>query len=414
MLIGDAGDVFFVFGVAENEAVLPAVLVEPGGGDGTDNVHGKTCLVLAVAWQGHGFQCFMVGIPIAQALLLVFLGALVQDAGLLVLGAVAAVEPAFNAGGTAVQNHLPQALLRHLCHPGPFPVAHQVGLPVFRHGIAVVHQKDIDACGGEEAGLPIDDCGRNRHGAVLQEIILVFVLLEPAGVHDPVLFKVEGILTDLLPAGLHHAVLAEEIAPVLHIHKTLGHQAAALIEIVGAALQGGEPSDRGAGFIQIVAALALLQPAGGQGALVGEEAPHPVQLLPAGGKSTIGKEVAVFSVHIFPALGHGAVLTEIAPLAINLLPAGAHHTVAAEIVAAAADVLPAGDHGAVEAKIIQAAIVLQPAGNRLAFFIQIIIVSVLLHPAAAVHVLCVVPQQPQGSHNKDHGQGEHQNQCTVS
>ena len=397
MLINDAGDVLLALRVAEDKAILPAVLMEPGQHGGTHNVHSKASLVLAVTGQRHGFQCLIIGLLVAQTLLLVFLGTIVEDGVLLVLAAVTAVEPHLHTGGAAVQNHLTQTLLCAFVHPRPVVVANQIGLVVFRNGITIVHQQNINAIGRKIASLAVNLRGINRHGTVLVEVVTIAILVQPAGMHHAAVLKVVFLVFHCLPAGQAFSVLAKQIASVTQINPAFGHQAAALVKIIGIAIDFVEALDRGSLGIQIVNALRLLQPPAHQGAVLRKIAPHTVQVIPARGKHAVLQEIAAESIHVLPALHRRAVFPEIVLHAVNILPAAAHHAIAAEIVAATANGLPTGDHGIALSEIVGTAVVLHPAGDWLALFIQIIIVAVLLHPATAIHVSRIVPYANQTS-----------------
>ena len=92
-LVGDAGDLRFILGVAENEAVLPAVLRQPDIGGLPRDVHGQTHLMLTGAGDGYSFQRLFPGfIEVEVKFLHVFLRPLFQNVRLLLHGAVAAVE----------------------------------------------------------------------------------------------------------------------------------------------------------------------------------------------------------------------------------------------------------------------------------------------------------------------------------
>ena len=92
-LVGDAGDLRFFLGVAEDEAVFPAVLRQPGVGFLSRDVHGQTHLMLTGAGDGYSFQRLFPGfIEVEVKFLHVFLRPLFQNVRLLLHGAVAAVE----------------------------------------------------------------------------------------------------------------------------------------------------------------------------------------------------------------------------------------------------------------------------------------------------------------------------------
>ena len=90
-LIGNAGDVLLVGGIAKDEAVLPAVDGQPFICLLAHKVCGKAQLVLAGAGQGHGFQRLGVGFLMGHALVLIFLGPQFQNLNLLLVGTVSAV-----------------------------------------------------------------------------------------------------------------------------------------------------------------------------------------------------------------------------------------------------------------------------------------------------------------------------------
>lgn len=60
-LVGDAGNLRFILGVAEDEAVLPAVLRQPDIGGLPRDVHGQTHLMLTGAGDGYSFQRLFPG-----------------------------------------------------------------------------------------------------------------------------------------------------------------------------------------------------------------------------------------------------------------------------------------------------------------------------------------------------------------
>ena len=208
------------------------MLGKPGDCLLAQQVYSKPQMVLAGAGDSHGFQRFVPGLPEFQLVGFHMLpGAVLQNGGLGVQGAVAGIELIFDAGGGAVVQHPYQCVIAKLGYLMVAGQGYQVRLVPVRHGVQPVDQHHLNALGGEIVDLPLDFCGACRHGAVLTEIVAVLPGLIPAQGHETVVPKEPPAILHfqpahghfarpqevapagliLLPAGLHGAVFAEAV-----------------------------------------------------------------------------------------------------------------------------------------------------------------------------------------------------------
>ena len=280
-LVGNAGDGLLIRGIAQNEAIFPAVLGKPGVRLVAHQIHRQSQLMLAGAGDGYGFQCLVPSLPEVQIVgFHMFPGSVFQNGSLGPVGSVAGVDLVGNTGGSAVVQHLAKGRVAPLVHGVgviDFPL---VQGKVIGQRIQTVDQNHLNALGGEIVGFAVNLRGRHGHEPVFLEIIPVFAFLMPA------YGEIAGIV--------------EEPFSVLHV------------------LPAGEHRPLGA---EIPSTPFFLQPAGILLSVLTEVPKRTVNFRQAGGKKAIHKEVVVRT-DLGKAVCRQTVGSEIAPLAIQFLPAG--------------------------------------------------------------------------------------------
>ena len=116
-LVGNAGDGLLIRGIAQNEAILPAVLGKPGIRLVAHQIYRQPQLMLAGAGDGYGFQCLVPSLPEVQIVgFHMFPGSVFQNGGLGPVGSVAGIDLVGNTGGGAVVQHLAKGRVAPLVH----------------------------------------------------------------------------------------------------------------------------------------------------------------------------------------------------------------------------------------------------------------------------------------------------------
>ena len=425
-LVDDAGDVSLVRLIPDDKAILPAVLRQPGNGTLPQQIHGKPQMVLAGTGKSHGFPGLGVGLIVVIAPGHIFLCPGGENLRLGVDAAVGGVENHFVSGIGAVLNHLPQGFQTGFVHLMPTFVYHQLPLQIAGNTVALIYQYHMDSVRGEEVGVPADGDRPHSSGAVLLQIVAVFSILIPSGVHqtffaEEVAFSfnflpaegsgavggvVPAAILGVLPAGVHTAVIPEVVLLVVELHPA-GEHTAVTLEVVGVVPLNLPAHGHGTVLGEEVGVRFQLQPAGGHGACFPEIIPLAFQFQPSGVAAAVGIEVVPVSVDIRPQGRHGAIgRGEVVGFALHLLPAGVQRAVGTEVVAAAVNVLPVGGHGLILCKIVSVCADILPAGTLFSVKIPVIVAAVFGNPAASVYG--VVVDQP-GENQEKKPQTQRQN-----